>query len=91
MTSDRGWPRVPGLAFPRCSLAGRGRRCRGDCRAIFRGCEAAEQWLVEEELIRTVDLPLTLDQNRHHAFHAELSRLQAEQKEKARELPTLPR
>ena len=54
-------------------------------------CEAAEQWLVEEELIRTVDLPLNLDQNRHHAFHAELSRLQAEQKAKARELPTLPR
>jgi hypothetical protein len=62
-----------------------------DRNAFVCWCEAAEQWLVEEELTRTVDLPLNLDQNRHHAFHAELSRLQAEQKAKARELPTLPR
>ena len=62
-----------------------------DRNAFVCWCEAAEQWLVEEELIRTVDLPLNLDQNRHHAFHAELGRLQAEQKAKARELPALPR
>jgi hypothetical protein len=53
--------------------------------------EFAEPWLVEEELIRTVDLPLNLDQNRHHAFHAELTRLRAEQKARAKDLPVLPR
>ena len=62
-----------------------------DRNAFVCWCDAAEQWLVEEELIRTVDLPLSLHQNRHDAFRAELRRVQAEQRAKAREVPTLPR
>ena len=32
-----------------------------------------EPWTLEEELISRYDLPLNLDQNRHNAFHPELS------------------
>ncbi len=46
-----------------------------------------EPWIAEEELIRTVSLPLNLDQNRHHAFHQELSAKRREAKAQARVLP----
>jgi hypothetical protein len=48
-------------------------------------------WEVEEHLIRTVGLPLNLDQNRHHGFHATLTGLRREAKARARSLPVLPR
>jgi hypothetical protein len=46
-----------------------------------------EPWKIEEYLIRTVSLPLNLDQNRHHLFRSELSGLRRMAKAQARELP----
>jgi hypothetical protein len=39
-----------------------------------------EPWKLEEYLIRTVSLPLNLDQNRHHLFHSKLSEKGVSQK-----------
>jgi hypothetical protein len=41
----------------------------------------------EKQLIGSVSLPLNLDQNRNHVFHADLSELRRAAKERARELP----
>jgi len=46
-----------------------------------------EPWRVEEELIRSVSLPLNLDQNRNHGFHAQLTERRRVAKARARELP----
>jgi len=46
-----------------------------------------EPWKLEEHLIRTVALPLNLDQNRQHPFHTDLSGLRSACKAKARALP----
>jgi len=46
-----------------------------------------EPWIMEEQLISTVCLPLNLDQNRGNAFHPVLSELRFAAKMKARELP----
>jgi hypothetical protein len=46
-------------------------------------------WRVEEELIRSVSLPLNLDQNRNHTFHAELSATRRAAKARARDLPVV--
>ncbi len=48
-----------------------------------------EPWRVEEELIRSVSLPLNLDQNRNHRFHAVLSEMRRAAKMRARELPVM--
>ena len=48
-----------------------------------------EPWRVEEGLIRSVSLPLNLDQNRHHNFHAALSALRRAAKMRARESPVV--
>ena len=48
-------------------------------------------WELEEELISALDLPLNLDQNRHHAFDAELSRWRSEAKAGALRLSVLRR
>jgi hypothetical protein len=53
--------------------------------------EDPEPWLIEDHLIRTLDLPLNLDQNRHHVFHARLSGCRADAKRRAANMPTLPR
>lgn len=50
----------------------------------------ADGWNLEEELIRSLDLPLNLDQNRHGSFHQTLSALRAEQRARARALPIEP-
>lgn len=47
----------------------------------------SEPWLLEEQLISTVSVPLNLDQNRQHAFHARLSALRKEAKARANALP----
>jgi hypothetical protein len=47
----------------------------------------ADAWDVESELIRSVDLPLNLDQNKHNPFHAKLTAARAECKKRADELP----
>jgi hypothetical protein len=46
-----------------------------------------EPWETEEYLIRTVSLPMNLDQNRHHLFHLRLSEIRRVAKARARELP----
>jgi hypothetical protein len=48
-----------------------------------------EPWATERELIAAVDLPLNLDQNRHNAFHAELTRRRAQARAAARALPVV--
>ena len=48
-----------------------------------------EPWRVEEELIRSVSLPLNLDQNRNHSFHAVLSEHRRNAKARARGLPVI--
>jgi hypothetical protein len=44
-----------------------------DAHAFVCWMEATEPWLLEAQLIASVSLPLNLDQNRNHAFHATLS------------------
>ncbi len=51
----------------------------------------SEPWELEEELIARYDLPLNLDQNRRNAFHPELSAARRAAKERAAQLPILPR
>ena len=51
--------------------------------------ETPEPWATEQELIGAVDLPLNLDQNRHNAFHAELTRRRAQARAAARALPVV--
>lgn len=46
-----------------------------------------EPWRTEDLLIRTVSLPLNLDQNRHHAFHRVLTEKRRTAKGLARKLP----
>lgn len=46
--------------------------------------EHEQPWRLEHELLGKVDLPLNLDDNRDHPFHAELSRTRAEAKARAR-------
>jgi hypothetical protein len=46
-------------------------------------------WELEHELIRSHDLPLNLDQNRHHPFHAEMSAQRARQRALAKALPII--
>jgi hypothetical protein len=46
-----------------------------------------EPWLLEEELIDTLDLPLNLQGNKHNKFHADLAKFRAEAEKKARRLP----
>jgi hypothetical protein len=51
--------------------------------------ETREPWTVETQLITSVCLPLNLDQNRSHPFHATLSALRATAKRQVDELPVL--
>lgn len=48
-----------------------------------------QPWLLEKALIDTLDLPLNLQDNKHNAFHANLTRHRTEAEKKARELPVL--
>jgi hypothetical protein len=50
-----------------------------------------QPWLLEEELIRTLSLPLNLDQNSDHAFHHTLSQLRADARQRAQVLPVINR
>ena len=38
-------------------------------RVAWLACD--EPWRIEEQMIRSVSLPLNLDQNRHHGFHSD--------------------
>jgi hypothetical protein len=48
-------------------------------------------WTLEEQLISRYDLPLNLDQNKHNAFHPELTAIRKASKARAAGLPALPR
>jgi len=58
-------------------------------RIVWMVCD--NPWETEKYLIRTVSLPLNLDQNRHHLFHSELSGIRRLAKTRARELPIADR
>ena len=49
--------------------------------------EHARPWQPESNLIRELELPLNLDQNRHGGFHAALKAARAISRERARQLP----
>jgi hypothetical protein len=49
--------------------------------------ETRQPWVVETELLASVNLPLNLDQNRRHAFQATLSAMRRVSKRRADELP----
>lgn len=49
--------------------------------------EHPEPWILEEELISELSLPLNLDQNQGHAFHCSLSKMRRDAKAAARKLP----
>jgi hypothetical protein len=51
--------------------------------------EDPRPWLLEPVLIRSLDLPLNLDQNTNHAFHARLSELRREARRRALMSPIL--
>lgn len=49
----------------------------------------AEPWVPEPDLVGQLDLPLNLQHNEGHAFHARLTGLRAKARGKARELPVI--
>jgi hypothetical protein len=49
--------------------------------------ETERLWLAEQQLIASMSLPLNLDQNRHHAFHQQLTQVRADARMTARTLP----
>jgi hypothetical protein len=51
----------------------------------------SEPWLVEVEAIGNLYLPLNLDQNSTHPFHAKLSATRVAAKKSAKSLPILPK
>lgn len=48
-----------------------------------------EPWVLEEELIATLDVPLNLQGNAHNAFYPVLKKLRAEAEQNARSLPVI--
>jgi hypothetical protein len=48
-----------------------------------------QPWLVEAAVIGRADLPLNLDQNRAHPFHARLTEARSAARRRARELPVI--
>lgn len=53
--------------------------------------ETATPWILENELIQALVLPLNLDQNKSSGFRQELSAIRGLQRTQARNLPVLPR
>jgi hypothetical protein len=56
-------------------------------RVVF--IECSQPWVMEEDLIRRLNLPLNLAGNQHHSFHQELTTIRREHKTLARSLPVL--
>lgn len=48
--------------------------------------ENTRPWELEAQLIASLSLPLNLDQNQHHGFSAELSRIRSQARRRARQL-----
>ena len=51
--------------------------------------ETDKPWIVEEHIIESVPLPLNIHKNNRHPFCADLKRLRAEARQRARALPIL--
>ena len=51
--------------------------------------ECDEPWIIEEQLISTLSLPLNLDQNARHSFCSVLKAIRKEAADRARELPVV--
>jgi hypothetical protein len=51
--------------------------------------ETDRPWSAEQRLIASVNLPLNLDQNRHHTFHQQLTQIRADARTTARTLPVV--
>jgi len=51
--------------------------------------EDEEPWKAEEDLIHSVSLPLNLDQNTHHGFHAILAGIRKAERVRADQLPVV--
>jgi hypothetical protein len=52
--------------------------------ALVSWLEHNEPWIVEEHAVRSMCLPLNLDQNSHSSFHSHLTTLRRDAKVKAR-------
>ena len=50
-------------------------------------CWWPEPWVLEQQLVRTVSLPLNLDQNANHSFHTVLSEIRRDARLRAHALP----
>jgi hypothetical protein len=59
--------------------------------ALLAWVEVEEPWRFEEGLIRATSLPLNLELNAAHPFHARLHAARHQARERARRLPALPR
>ena len=59
--------------------------------ALVTWIEDPRPWLQESIIIRSLDLPLNLDQNANHGFHARLSELRRDARRRALELPIVGR
>ncbi|MEJ8756802.1 GIY-YIG nuclease family protein [Pontibacter sp. H259] len=57
--------------------------------AFIAWCEHPTPWEPEEELIKSVYLPLNLDQNKHHPFYHRLKEIRQQAKAEARSLPII--
>jgi len=57
--------------------------------ALVSWMEHDAPWVLEEELIAALDVPLNLHGNAHNRFYRELKRRRAEAEHHARELPVL--
>ena len=53
--------------------------------------EHPQPWVIEEAVINRFDVPLNLDQNKHNKFHPALTAARRRAKQRALELPVLPR
>ena len=61
-----------------------------DRNAFVSWLSTPEPWLLEEEILHTLDLPLNLDNNQHNGFHSILTEIRADAAARARSLPALP-
>ncbi|MDQ1308555.1 MAG: hypothetical protein QG671_4390 [Actinomycetota bacterium] len=61
-----------------------------DRNAFVSWLSTPQPWLLEEEIMTELDLPLNLDQNHHNVFHPVLTTARADAVLRARSLPPLP-
>jgi hypothetical protein len=52
--------------------------------------EHPQPWILEDEAIKSISLPLNLKDNGIHSFYSTLSKQRSDMKRRAQELPILP-